>query len=287
MSKEENPLREIDFQTVAETVAQLCIRANTVLPPELGILLECCRDGEGNPAAKSALSDITDNFKYAAAEHMPICQDTGMAVIFAEIGQEVHITGGLFEDAVNEGVRRGYERGLLRKSVVADPLRRVNTGDNCPAVIYTRLTGGDRIKLTVAPKGFGSENMSALKMLIPGDGEDAVERFVVETVSAAGARPCPPIVIGVGLGGTFEQAALIAKQALIRPVDTRNPDPFYAALEKKILRSVNALGIGAQGFGGKYTAVAVNIEARPTHIAGLPCAVNIGCHVTRHAEAII
>ena len=280
-------MREISAESISEEVARLCIEANTILPPELCAMLERAAAEEKVGAAAGALKDIAENFRYAAQSGMPICQDTGMAVVFAEVGQEAHICGGLFEDAVNEGVRRGYERGLLRKSVVADPIRRGNTDDNCPAVIYTRLTAGDRIRLTVAPKGFGSENMSAVRMFLPGDGAEKIEEFVVQTVKNAGARPCPPVVVGVGIGGTFEQAALISKLALTRPVDRRSGDPFYARMEERLLEKINALNIGAQGFGGRHTALAVNVEARPTHIAGLPCAVNMGCHVTRHAEGVI
>lgn len=277
-------MREITFEQIAGLVEKLCIRANTVLPPELGILLECCAEDESFDAARSALEDIVENFKFADEAELPICQDTGMAVVFAEVGQEVHITGGLFSDAVNEGVRRGYVNGCLRKSVVKDPLRRENTNDNTPAVLYTELTAGDKIKITVAPKGFGSENMSAVKMFLPSNTAEDIENFIAETVKNAGARPCPPVILGVGLGGTLEQAALTAKRALLRPVDTRNPDPFYADMEKRALEKVNKLGIGAQGFGGKHTALAVNIDFKPTHIAGLPCVVNVSCHVTRHAE---
>ncbi len=287
LSKGCQAVREVSAESISEEVARLCIQANTVLPGELCALLERAAAEETVSAARGALEDIVENYKYAARSGMPICQDTGMAVVFAEVGQQVCITGGLFEDAVNEGVRRGYERGLLRKSVAADPIRRGNTEDNCPAVIHTRLTGGDRIRLTVAPKGFGSENMSAIKMFLPGDGAERIEEFVTETVKKAGARPCPPVVVGVGIGGTFEQAALIAKLALIRPADRRSGDPFYAEMEERLLARINALNIGAQGFGGRHTALAVNIEARPTHIAGRPCAVNMGCHVTRHAEGII
>jgi len=249
--------------------------------------LELACDGEESPAGKAALLDIYRNYHIAAAEGLPICQDTGMAVIFAEIGQEVHITGGAFEDAVCEGVRRGYVNGGLRKSVVSDPLRRANTGDNTPPVIHTRLVPGDGLRLTAAPKGFGSENCSAVRMFLPTAGTEELERFIVETVEAAGSRACPPMVVGVGIGGTFEKCALLAKTALTRPVDIRHADPFYAEMEKRVLAAVNRLGVGPQGFGGRYTAVAVNIETFPTHIAGLPCAVNIGCHVTRHATAVL
>ena len=280
-------MREITFEEIAALVERLCIRANTILPPELGILLECAAETESCDAARSALEDIVENFKYAASADLPICQDTGMAVVFAELGQEVHITGGLLEDAVNEGVRRGYVNGCLRKSVVADPLRRVNTEDNPPAVLHLRLVAGDGLRLVVAPKGFGSENMSAARLFLPSSTQEEIEDFFVETVRKAGARPCPPVILGVGLGGTLEQAALAAKEALLRPIDTRHPDPYYAAMEQRALEKINRLGIGAQGFGGSHTALAVNIEPRPTHIAGLPCVVNMSCHVTRHAEGRI
>lgn len=278
-------MREISFETIAAAVERLCIKAATVLPPSLGILLECAAESEESPAGVSALEDIVENFKYAAMTGLPICQDTGMAVVFADIGQDAHITGGLFEDAVNEGVRRGYEKGLLRMSVVSDPLRRKNTDDNTPCVLHVRLTQGDRIDLHVAPKGFGSENMSAMRMFLPTDTTDTIEGFIVDTVSKAGSNPCPPVVLGIGLGGTIEQCALIAKRALIRSADTRSSDEFYAEMERRVLEKINRLGIGPQGFGGRYTALAVNINTYPVHIAGLPCIVNIGCHATRHAHA--
>ena len=280
-------MREISVDTIADTVARLCLRANTVLSPDIGIILESCAETEYSDAGRGALMDMVENFKYAAGEKLPICQDTGMAVVFAEVGQEVHITGGLFSDAVDEGVRKGYVDGLLRCSVVKDPLRRVNTNDNTPAMLNVQLVEGDRIHLTVAPKGFGSENMSAMKMLLPSSTPDEVIDFIVETVKNAGSNPCPPVIVGVGLGGTIERAALIAKRALLRPVDTRNSDDFYAKMERKALDKVNKLGIGPQGFGGRYTALAVNIDVAPTHIAGMPCVVNMGCHVTRHASAVI
>ena len=215
---------------------------------------------------------------------MPICQDTGMACVFVEIGQEVHIVGGLLQDAINEGVRRGYDEGFLRKSVVKDPIHRVNTKDNTPAIIYYDIVSGDKIKITVAPKGFGSENMSRIKMLKPSDGLQGVKDFIIETVKLAGPNPCPPIVVGVGIGGTFDKAAYLAKKALIRPLNKRNDEKFYSDLEEELLETINKLGIGPQGFGGKTTALGVNIETYPTHIAGLPVAVNINCHVTRHKE---
>jgi len=280
-------MREVSFETIAETVARLCVRANTILSPDIGIMLEACWETETSEAGAGALEDIVNNFKYAASAGLPICQDTGMAVVFADIGQEVHITGGLFADAVNEGVRRGYVDGLLRLSVVRDPLRRENTGDNTPAILHINLVEGDRIHLTVAPKGFGSENMSAMKLFLPSAKKEDIIDFITETAAKAGSNACPPMILGVGLGGTIEHAALIAKKALLRPVDERHPEAFYADMEKKALEKINALGIGPQGFGGRHTALAVNIEYAPTHIAGLPCVVNVGCHVTRHASAVI
>ena len=280
-------MREISCDVITDAVERLCVKAATVLPPSLGILLECAAEGEESPAGISALEDIVDNFKYAAMEGIPICQDTGMAVVFADIGQDVHITGGSFKDAINEGVRRGYKNGLLRMSVVGDPLRRENTGDNTPCVLHFRLLPGEQIDLFVAPKGFGSENTGAMHMFLPSDTSEAIEDFIVETVSKAGSNPCPPVVLGVGLGGTIEQCALIAKRALLRPADTRNSDEFYAKMERNVLEKINRLGIGPQGFGGRYTAIAVNIEIYPTHIAGLPCVVNMGCHATRHAHTML
>ncbi|MBQ2136177.1 MAG: fumarate hydratase, partial [Clostridia bacterium] len=235
--------------------------------------------------AKSILHDLEENIKAAQEYDLPICQDTGMAVVFIEIGQDVHVCGGNLNAAINEGVRRGYEKGLLRKSVVADPIERINTNDNTPAVIHTSVVDGDKIKITVAPKGFGSENMSALKMLKPSDGKDGVVSAVLDIVKAAGSNPCPPIVVGVGIGGDFEQCAFLSKKALCRDITLRNQNTFYAELEKELLEKINELGIGPQGFGGDTTALAVNIEYAATHIAGLPLAVNIGCHVTRHATA--
>ncbi|GFR36456.1 fumarate hydratase [Thermobrachium celere] len=236
---------------------------------------------------KKILDILIKNSEIAENEKMPMCQDTGMAVVFMEIGQDVHIVGGNLEDAINEGVRQGYIEGYLRKSVVKDPLDRVNTKDNTPAIIHYSIVPGDKIKITVAPKGFGSENMSRLKMLKPADGVEGVKKFVLETVKEAGPNPCPPIVVGVGIGGTFEKAAFLAKKALLRSVDEENKNPYYAQLEKELLEEINKLGIGPQGFGGLTTCLGVNIEVYATHIAGLPVAVNINCHATRHKEAVI
>ena len=280
-------MRELDVSVVRDTVARLCIEANTHLPEDVQNAIRAFQSREDWPIARGVLDNIVENFHIADAEHVPICQDTGMACVFLEVGQEVHFVGGGLYDAVHEGVRKGYAEGYLRKSVVADPIRRGNTGDNTPAMLYTELVPGEQIEITVAPKGFGSENMSAIKMLKPSDGLEGVKRFVLDTVEAAGPNHCPPMVVGVGIGGTFDKAAYLAKKALMRPLDVRNPDPYYAALEKELLDMVNSLGIGPQGFGGKTTALAVNIESCPTHIAGMPCAVNIGCHATRHQTEVL
>ena len=279
-------MREIQASDVTQTVRRLCIEANCRLPEDMRACIARSRDEEAWPIARDILDRIIENYEIADRDCVPICQDTGMACVFLEIGQDAHVNGDLAE-AVHEGVRQGYADGYLRKSVVADPLRRVNTGDNTPAMIYYEIAPGDRLKITVAPKGFGSENMSRIAMLRPSDGEDGVKDFVVRCAEEAGPNPCPPIVIGVGIGGTFDRAALLAKKALMRPVDVRSDDPYYAAMEAELLARVNALGIGPQGFGGKTTALAVNILACPTHIAGLPVAVNINCHVTRHQSEVL
>ena len=279
-------MREIQASDVTQTVRRLCVEANCRLPEDMRACIARSRDEEAWPIARDILDRIIENYEIADRDCVPICQDTGMACVFLEIGQDAHVNGDLAE-AVHEGVRQGYADGYLRKSVVADPLRRVNTGDNTPAMIYYEIVPGDRLKITVAPKGFGSENMSRIAMLRPSDGEDGVKDFVVRCAEEAGPNPCPPIVIGVGIGGTFDRAALLAKKALMRPVDVRSDDPYYAAMEAELLARVNALGIGPQGFGGKTTALAVNILACPTHIAGLPVAVNINCHVTRHQSEVI
>lgn len=280
-------MREIKTEQITAEIRRLCIEANRVLPCDLEQSIRSAAKTETSPTGRSILEDLGANMDAARELNLPVCQDTGMAVIFAEVGQDVHITGGSFEDAVNVGVHQGYLDGLLRCSVVADPIRRGNTGDNTPPVLHTRIVPGDKIKLDVSPKGFGSENMSRLKMFTPAASEEDLIDFVAETVKIAGGRPCPPVVVGVGIGGDFEKCALLAKTALCRPVSQRNADPFYAELEARMLSKVNSLNVGPQGFGGSTTALAVNIEWYPTHIAGLPLAVNMGCHVTRHKSVVI
>ena len=278
-------MREVQASQITDVVARLCIEANEHLPEDVKCAIKNCRACEDWEIARGVLDKIIENFEIADRECVPICQDTGMACVFLEIGQDVHITGGDLTAAVNEGVRKGYAEGYLRKSVVADPVRRGNTGDNTPAMIYTEIVPGETIKVTVGPKGFGSENMSAIRMFKPSAGLQGIKDFILETVEAAGPNPCPPMVVGVGIGGVFEQSAYLSKLALCRDTSVRNSDPYYAELEAELLELINALNIGPQGFGGKTTALAVNIETAPTHIAGLPVAVNIGCHVTRHATA--
>lgn len=267
---------------IIEIIKEMCIQSNYYLSDDIKRSLKNSYEREEWQIGQNVLEKILENVTISETEQMPICQDTGMACIFVEIGQDVHIIGGSLEDAINEGVRKGYEEGYLRKSVVKDPLDRVNTKDNTPAIIYYDIVKGDKLKITVAPKGFGSENMSKIKMLKPADGLEGVKNFIIDTVKEAGPNPCPPMVVGVGIGGTFDKAAYLAKKALIRSLDIRNSNEFYSNLEKELLESINKLGIGPQGFGGKTTALGVNIETYPTHIAGLPVAVNINCHVTRH-----
>ena len=279
-------MREIQATQITEVVKRLCIEANCHLPQDMKDRIQACYAQEPWPQAKEILERIIENYQIADQKDQPICQDTGVACVFLKIGQEVHVQGDLNE-AIHEGVRQGYSEGFLRKSVVRDPLDRVNTKDNTPAMIYYDLVPGDKLEITVAPKGFGSENMSQIKMLRPSDGLQGVKDFVKKVVEEAGPNPCPPIVVGVGVGGTFDKAAYLAKKALMRSVDVRNEKPFYAQLEQELLEEINALGIGPQGFGGKTTALAVNIEEYPTHIAGLPVAVNINCHVTRHKTEVI
>ena len=280
-------MREISSQRIMETVKNLCVEANCHLSDDMKACICGFRDRETWPQAREILERIVENYTIADDKDQPICQDTGVACVFLKIGQEVHIVDGDLTEAVHEGVRQGYRDGYLRKSVVRDPLDRVNTGDNTPAMLYTEIVPGDRIEITVAPKGFGSENMSRIAMLRPSDGLQGVREFIINTVEQAGPNPCPPIVVGVGIGGTFDKAAYMAKKALLRPVDERNSDPFYAKLEEELLSEINELGIGPQGFGGLTTALAVNIETYPTHIAGLPVAVNINCHVTRHKTEVL
>ena len=277
-------MREINVKEITAAVKKLCIDANYYLSSDVREKLNSAREKEEWKIAKGILDNIIENADIAKNEKMPMCQDTGMACIFVEIGQDVHITGGLLEEAINKGVAEGYSEGYLRKSVVKDPLDRVNTGDNTPAVIYYDIVKGDKIKITVAPKGFGSENMSAIKMLKPADGLEGVKEFILKVVKEAGPNPCPPIVVGVGIGGTFDRAAMLAKKALLRPLNVLNTNEFYANLEDELVQEINKMGIGPQGFGGMTTSLGVNIETYPTHIAGLPVAVNINCHATRHAE---
>ena len=280
-------VREIEAAKITDTVKRLCIQANVILPEDVKNCIIKRKSEENWAPAREILDRIEENFELAAAENVPICQDTGVACVFLEIGQEVYIAGGDITQAVNEGVRQGYAEGYLRKSVVRDPLDRVNTGDNTPAMIYYDIVPGDKIKITVAPKGFGSENMSQIKMLRPSAGIEGVKAFVLKAVEEAGPNPCPPIIVGVGIGGTFDKAALLAKKALLRETGTPSADPLYAKLEEELLEKINALGIGPQGFGGKTTALAVAVEHYPTHIAGLPVAVNINCHVARHKTEVI
>lgn len=280
-------MREIEIKIIEDKVRDLCIEANYFVGKDIKDALCKAKKNEPYKIAEDILDKIIINDEIASNEKMPMCQDTGMACVFLEIGQDVHFVGGLLEDAINNGVRRGYEEGYLRKSVVRDPIDRVNTKDNTPAIVYYNIVEGDKVKITVAPKGFGSENMSRIGMLKPADGIEGVKKFIIETVKLAGPNPCPPMVIGVGIGGTFDKAAYLAKKALLRPIDVRNKNKFYEELEEELLIKVNELGIGPQGFGGKTTALGLNIETYPTHIAGLPVAVNINCHATRHKEAII
>ena len=281
-------MRVINTKEIGENVERLLIEANYFLPVSLENRIKQCFECETNGLAKSILGKLTENMEAAEKINVPVCQDTGMAVIFLEIGQNVQLEGEYLEDVLNKATADAYINGYLRKSVVSEPLfERKNTGDNTPAVIHTRIVPGDKVKITVAPKGFGSENMSAVKMFTPSATPDDIVAFVTDTVKKAGGNPCPPIVVGVGIGGTFEKCAYLAKKALTRDVDVKNENPMYAELERAMLESINCLGIGPQGFGGKTTALAVNIEYFPTHIAGLPCAVNIGCHVTRHKSVEI
>ena len=277
-------MRTIPAQRITEAVAALCIEANTHLPADVEAALKAARASEPWPLAQTTLGLLCDNLTAAGEAGLPICQDTGMACVFVELGTEVHIEGD-FEAAIHEGVRRGYTDGYLRKSIVADPLRRGNTGDNTPAAITVHLVNGEGCTITVAPKGFGSENMSRIAMLKPADGVEGFKQFVVDTVRQAGSNPCPPVILGIGVGGSFDKVAYLAKKALLRPLDVPNPDPYYADLERVLLEEINGLGIGPQGFGGRTTCLGLAIEQMPTHVAGLPVAVNVSCHVTRRATA--
>lgn len=280
-------MREIHVKEIISKVKELCIDANYNLSEDIREAFLHYKSKEESKTGKDILDVLIENSEIAKNEKIPMCQDTGMAIIFIELGQNVNIIGGSLEEAINEGVRKGYLEGYLRKSVVSDPIERKNSGDNTPAVIHYNIVDGDKIKITVAPKGFGSENMSQIKMLKPSDGIEGVKRFILEVVKDAGPNPCPPIVIGVGIGGSFEKAALLSKKALLRPINEGNKEIFYKELEEEMLEKINNLGIGPQGFGGYTTALGVNIEKFPTHIAGLPVAVNISCHATRHSEGII
>lgn len=280
-------MREVNVSEIKNAVKKLFIEANMKLPEDIYNSIRNFQKEEKNTTAKTVLDTLVDNLAAAEEISVPICQDTGMAVVFIKVGQDVHLAGGNFVDAINEGVKQAYEEGLLRKSVVSDPLNRVNTTDNTPAIIHTEIVAGDKIEIMAAPKGFGSENMSGVRMLVPAAGRNGVVNAVLDIVKSAGSNPCPPMVIGVGIGGDFEQCALLSKKALCRSLESSNPNPFYADLEEELLQKINELGIGPQGFGGLTTALGVNIEYAPTHIAGLPVAVNVGCHVTRHKTAII
>ena len=280
-------MREIEVNEIIDAVRELCIRANCVLNDDVYNALEAAKSTEKSPIGKEILCQLTDNADIAKNENVPICQDTGMAIVFVELGQEVHIKGGLLTDAINEGVRRGYRDGYLRKSVVSDPFIRENTKDNTPAIIHYDIVEGDKIKIIVAPKGFGSENMSKIYMLKPSAGIEGAKDAIVQAVDEAGPNPCPPMVVGVGVGGNFEMAALLAKKALLRPIGSHSDKPHLREMEEELLERMNSLGIGPQGLGGVTTVLGVNVESFPTHIAGMPIAVNISCHVTRHAEVIL
>ncbi|MGI6616286.1 MAG: fumarate hydratase [Dethiobacteria bacterium] len=280
-------MRQIEASAITEAVAEMCREANIYLNDDLVDALKEALQREESPAGREALQQLIENEKIARTEQIPLCQDTGFAVFFVEWGQDLHLTGGSLEEAINEGVRRGCRDSWLRRSIVADPLKRINTGDNTPAVIHTALVPGERVKISFAPKGGGSENMSRLAMLKPSDGREGIIDFVLRCVREAGPNPCPPVVVGIGIGGTFDQVAVIAKKALFRPLGRPHPDPYYAALEEELLEKINDLGIGPQGFGGRVTALAVHIETYAAHIASLPVAVNLNCHAARHAERII
>lgn len=284
MKLEGNKMREIKAAEITKLVEKLCIEACYVLSDDIYSELKCRSKSEKAPLGRQIIETIVENADIARSERCPICQDTGMTVVFVEMGQDAHVTGGFIEDAINQGVRQGYTKGYLRKSVVKDPLDRVNTGDNTPAIIHYEMVPGDKFHITVAPKGFGSENKSGLKMLTPSAGIPGIKKFITDTIATAGGNPCPPIIVGVGIGGTMERAAYLSKKALLRPVGSHSENETVAQLERELLEEINKLGIGPCGFGGTTTALAVNILINATHIAGLPVSVNIGCHATRHAE---
>jgi fumarate hydratase subunit alpha len=272
---------------ITAKIREMCIEANNLLPEDVSARIRACHANEPWQQARDTLGKLIENIDIARSEAVPLCQDTGITCVFLELGQDVHVVGGDLYEAIHEGIRRGYTDGCLRKSVVADPLRRKNTGDNTPGIISVDIVPGDRLAITIAPKGIGSENMSRLAMLSPAAGEKGVKEFIIETVRIAGPNPCPPVVVGVGIGGTFDRVALLAKKALMRPIDQPNPDQYYDKMESELLEKINELGIGPQGFGGRTTALGVNIETSATHIAGLPVAVNINCHVTRHVKTVL
>jgi len=280
-------MREVDVGLISDAVKDLSITTNCILGDEELAYIKKMLKVEESPTGKEILDMLLENARIAREEMIPICQDTGFAVVFLDVGQDVHFVGGDINEAVADGVRRGYTEGYLRKSILSDPIKRVNTGDNTPAVVHLTIVPGDKVKVTLAPKGGGSENMSAVRMLKPSDGIEGVKNFVVERVDTAGGNPCPPIVVGVGIGGTFEKCAFLAKKALLRPLGERNPDPFYAQVEDELLERVNATGIGPQGLGGRVTALDVHVETFPCHIASLPAAVNINCHASRHGHRVI
>lgn len=279
-------MREVHIKDITEKVSELCIKACVEVPCDIRRCMEnALAKEEGN--GRQILQDMLKNQDIAKTDRLPICQDTGMVMVFLQVGQDCHIVGGNIEDAINEGVRQGYEKGYLRKSVVGDPISRINTKDNTPAIIHYEIVPGDKLHITVSPKGFGSENMSRLIMLVPSDGLERVKDFIVETVTRADSNACPPVIVGVGVGGSFDKSALMAKKALLRPLGKHHPDRFWADVEKELLQRINATGIGPSGLGGKTTAMGVHINTYATHIAGLPLAVNLGCHVNRHEEAVL
>lgn len=280
-------MRELDVQKITEAIKKLCVDANYYLGEDVVQRIEECKNREESPTGKEVIQKILENAEIARTEQVPLCQDTGFAVFFIELGQDVRLMGGDYMEAINEGVRQGYKEGYLRKSIVSDPIERKNTGDNTPAIIYTDIVPGDKVKIVIAPKGGGSENMSEVKMMAPAAGVEGVREFVVDRVKRSGANPCPPVIVGVGIGGTFDKCAQIAKKALLRPVGSKHSNPYYADLEAELLEKINKLGIGPQGFGGRCTALAVHIEVHPCHIASFPVAVNMQCHVSRHKEMIL